>query len=200
MTMSKTITAFVFTATFVALTGCGGGKFTLRGAGDGASLRGRFSQSVYGFDDKNQLHVLLIEGSVEAPSQVVHVQMYWRPRPGRTPIDAHATNSTIHYIVFTETGAGVYSGAGYLFPQTKTGRDTLAAEVRDASLRLTDASTDFSDRIGLAIAIGGFKARRNDLLTQRLLREIQIRLKDRLGYPLLVWGHEPSDLQTVSSD
>lgn len=172
----------------VLCAGCaGGGRLALRSAEHADRvLLGNFNQGIYGFDDRNTLHVVLIEGEAGAPAQAVHVQMYWTPRAGRTPIDENATNATVHYIVFTGEGAGVYSGGGFLFPRNDPGERSLHAEVRNASLRLLDASGDFSDRLGLATASGGFRARRDDLAAQRTLRQIESHLRDRLGYPRFV--------------
>ena len=168
-------------------TGCAGGRLALRSAErDERVLVGNFSQSIYGFDDRNTLHVLLIEGDPQSPSQAVHVEMYWAPRAGRTPIDPLATNAVIRYIVFTGEGAGIYGGAGYLFPHSKPGGGNFRAEVRSSSLRLQDASAGFADRLGLATATGEFLAQRDDLGAQRLLRQLRLQVHQRLGYPKLV--------------
>jgi hypothetical protein len=169
------------------LLGCSGGRLTLRSAErPRQAMRGSFNRGVYGFDNKNSLDVLLIEEKAGEPAQAVHLQMHWSPRAGRTPIDENATNAVVHYIVFAGDSAGVYSGAGFLFPQTEPGTKSLAGEVRNASLRLQDSGESFEDPLGLAIASGSFRATRNDLETQRLLREIRLRLRDKLGYPRLV--------------
>lgn len=179
----------------LVLTGCAGGRLALRSAERQEQvLVGNFTQSIYGFDDRNTLHVLLIEGDPadpQGPSQAVHVEMYWAPRAGRTPIDPLATNSVIRYIVFTGEGAGVYGGAGYLFPLSKPGGGNFRGEVRSSSLRLQDASAGFADRLGLATATGEFLAQRDDLGAQRLLRQLRLQIHERLGYPKLVWADEP---------
>ena len=168
--------------------GCtGGGRLALRSTErDTAVLVGNFNRGFYGFVDRNRVDVLLIDGDPDNPKQAVHLNMYWQPRAGKTPIDSNATNATINYIVFNPDGAGVYSGAGFLLPQTDPGESTLRADVLEASLRLMDASESFADPLGLTTASGGFTARRNDLATQRALRQIRVLLGDKLGYPRLV--------------
>src|ERR1041385_5904558 len=56
-----------------ALLGCsGGGRRALRSAEHrGQALGGSFNQGVYGFDNANSLHVLLIEGDVNNPKQEI---------------------------------------------------------------------------------------------------------------------------------
>ena len=129
---------------------------------------------------------MLLEGDEDNPTQAVHVTMHWVPRAARTPIDARATNATIRYILFSEQGAGIYGGGGFLYPTSTPGGGTLAAQVRNSSLRLQDASAGFEDRFGLASATGGFRAKRDDLRALRLVRRLEVRLHERLGYPRLV--------------
>ena len=177
------------------LTGCTGGRLALRSAGEGGQvLMGNFTQGVYGYDDHNTLHILLVEGDLANPTQAAHLEMYWTPRAGRTPIDPNATNTVVRYIVFTGEGAGVYGGAGYLFPRNDPGHRTFEAEIRHSSLRLQDASTSFADRLGLATATGSIRARRDDLQAQRLLRQLRLVLHDRLGYPKLVEADRRGEL------
>ncbi|MBI1367652.1 MAG: hypothetical protein GC162_03260 [Planctomycetes bacterium] len=170
------------------LTGCaGGGKLAVRSSLEPRTeIAGNFTTGVYALDDKNNLDVLLIEGDPASPTQAVHVRMYWRPRAGRTPIDERSTNATINYIIFNGDAAGVYSGAGFLFPNNKPGGGTFRASVRDTSVRLLDASEKFDDKLGIAVATGSLTAKRDDVATHDLLRKIQILLRQKLGYPRFV--------------
>jgi hypothetical protein len=179
--------SFVLTAALLTLGGCAGGTLAVRSTGDErAELTGNFATAVYSFADKNNLDVLLIEGEPESPTQAVHIRMYWQPLAGRTPIDVRATNATINYVVFTGDGAGVYSGAGFLFPQNNPGGGIFTASLRSTAVRLLDASGNFADRLGRADATGSFSAKRDDAATQRLLRDVQVYLRDQLGYPRFV--------------
>lgn len=170
------------------LGGCGGhGSLAVRSELQrGTVLTGDFNTAVYSFDDRNNVDVILLEGTAEEPSQAVHIRMHWEPRAGRTPIDENATNATIRYIVFTGDGAGVYSGSGFLFPRSDAGDNTFRGILRETAMRLADASPNFTDRLGLARATGGFSATLDEAATSRLLREIQVNLKEKLGYPRFV--------------
>lgn len=179
--------SFILTGALFTLGGCAGGTLAVRSTGqEQAELTGNFTTAVYSYDDKNNLDVLLIEGESAAPTQAVHIRMYWRPYAGRTPIDVRSTNATINYIVFTGDGAGIYSGAGFLFPQNKPGGGTFTASLRSTAVRLLDASGNFADRLGRADATGSFSARRDDAATQRLLHDVQVYLREQLGYPRFV--------------
>lgn len=177
----------LFTLVGLLAVGCGsGGNLVVKSVAEqSVQLKGQFTQGVYGFDDKNTLHVLLLEGDSQDPASALYVQMHWRPRPGRTPIAAHATNASLHYVVFGET-TGVYGGGGFLFLNNKPGGPSFSADVRQATLRLQDSSQGFDDVIGLAQAKGKFNAKRDDVLVQRMLRQLHVRLGEELGYPLLI--------------
>jgi hypothetical protein len=169
--------------------GCaaGGGDLSLRSTTDTEKvLTGDFSTAVYSMNDQNDLDVLLIEGPEDDPSQIVHIRMHWRPRAGRTPVTSGATNATVRYIIFTGRAAGIYDGAGFLFPHDRPGGGVFSGELRSSSLRLADSTENFVDRLGLAEALGGFSARRDKTATLRLLRQIQSRLTRELGYPRFV--------------
>lgn len=179
---------FLLTLMLGAAGGCaGGGDLSLRSAVDAERvLNGEFTTAVYALTDQNNLDILLIEGPPEDPSQAVHIRMHWRPRAGSTPVARHATNATIRYMIFTGRAAGVYDGAGFLFPHSTLGDGVFSGELRSASLRLADSSPNFVDRLGLAEAIGGFSARRDNAATMDMLKQLQARLVRQLGYPRFV--------------
>jgi|GEM_PF-1999365 len=155
----------------------------------GAQLQGKFTQGFYRFDDKNQLTMLLIEGPVESPQQAMTVRMFWKPRAGRTPIDPTATNATIHYVIFTgeeRQEVGIYSGAGFIFPNGQPGDKNLNAEVWHSTLRLSDATGNFQDLLGPASLKGRIKIRHDDVAMERALRQLNINLRQIFGFPRLV--------------
>lgn len=174
----------------MACTPSGGGQLSIRSLTENdAFLRGGFSTGVYRYDDANHITVVLLDGPIENPSQAVTIRMLWAPRAGRTPIDATATNATIHYVIFTGTDraqAGVYGGAGYIYPTSKRQASTLKAGVWEANLRMTDRSEGFEDRLGQAAVRGGLTARRDDVAVEATLRKLNVMIRQKLGYPRLV--------------
>lgn len=160
----------------------------------GVVLHGDFTTAYYGYDDRNTLHVVLLEGPADHPTQAVHLRMYWYPRAGRTPVDPRATNAAVSYVVFTGTGAGVYRGAGFLFPDTYPGKASFTGDLQDSALRLLDASGNFVDRLGRARATGQFTATRDDAATLRIVREVEKQLHQKLGYPAFVSLDAPEAL------
>jgi hypothetical protein len=179
------------------------GDLTVRSvAEDGATLEGGFSQGLYSVGpDGNMATFVLIDGPIDNPRQAVTARMFWKPRAGRTPIDATATNSTIHYLIFTGESSehlGIYSGAGFLYPHARPGGATLEAGMWQANLRLSDHTQAFDDLLGQAVLEGKFRVQRNDLETDRIVRRLNTLVRRKLGYPRLVGGDAgPADRLTA---
>lgn len=179
--------ATLLTATLL-LPGCGGaGSLSVNSSlSPQVSLSGKFTTVVYNLEDINNLHVLMLQGPENDPVQAVHVQMHWLPKAGSTPIDPLATNATVSYVIFDGPNAGVYRGAGFMFIRNNVGDSTLNAELVNTALRLHDKTESFKDDLGQATATGGFSAKLDDYATQRILRNVQIKLHKKLGYPTFV--------------
>lgn len=178
-----------------SLSGCatlklgddGGGKLTLQSHSEkDLVLKGGFDTGIYCADDKNHLIVVLFDGPVDRPTQVLTIRMFWKPRPGRTPIDHTATNASIHYVIFAgedREEVGIYSGAGFVYPNSQPGRKTLRAGVWQANLRLADASDGFADLLGQSVLKGRFTAQLDELSVDQVLHRINVHIQQRLGYP-----------------
>lgn len=149
-------------------------------------LASDFNTAIYNYTDDNHVDLLLIDGSPDDPNLVVHLEMFWSPNAGYTPVDRRGTNSTLRFVVFTGQGVGVYRGAGFVYPKSKPKDGTLKGELRDTTLRLVDASDSFRDPLEIARAIGVFNAERDDVATRQLLGRIERMVGEELGYPVLV--------------
>jgi hypothetical protein len=170
--------------------GAPGGELAVKSqAESGASLEGGFGYGLYRLGNQNSVTVLLFDGPPETATQAMSIRMFWRPRAGRTPIDPTATNATIHYVIFTGKQGervGIYSGAGFVYPDGALGGDTLRGGVWQATLSLSDHSEGFDDLLGEAILKGRFRAKRDDVALDLALRKLNVRVREALGYPRLV--------------
>ena len=187
------LTLFLLLIVVAALPACaahGGGRLAARSIGDPRTvLAGGFDQGWYTFDDRNNLTAVLLDGPIESPTRAVTIRMFWQPQAGRTPLDASATNATIHYMIFTGDNnalVGVYSGAGFLYPTSKPGSRTLAAGLWQAHLRLDVSTQGFADRLGQAVLQGEFTARRDEKAIGPVLRQLNLLVRERLGFARLV--------------
>ncbi len=153
---------------------------------DELALEALFDSALCSVEGQQWLHVLLLSGPEDDPDAALHIQMFYRPEAGRTPMDVHATNATVHYVRFQDGAAGVYGGAGLMMPGWRFSGSTFNAELRHANLRLLDASPGFTGQLTRPWIAGSLSARRDDRRTMELLRQIQGKLAERLGYPRFV--------------
>lgn len=93
---------------------------------------------------------------------LVHVHLFLQPRAGHTPIADEACSFTIRQVVFAKGQIGVYSGGGFLTLAGDLGGKAIAGSFRGATLRLTQSTTAFSDRLGPSEMNGAFRADRDD--------------------------------------
>lgn len=166
-----------------------------------AALRGGFQTGMYRLDGANKLTMLLLDGPPESPSQAVTIRMLWQPRAGHTPVQETATNATVHYVIFTgeaDTQVGIYSGAGYFYPQSALDGSPMRGAIWQATLQLDVSSEGFRDLLGSAILKGNVKAQRDDLRTSRTLRRIHERVHATLGYPRQVQGESTTPSPSAS--
>jgi len=193
--LNRSVTAILALLIFTSLGGCqvvnpfAGSSLTITPAHDKADTTTNFSTAIYSFDQQNHLTIVLIEGPVESPKSAATIRLFWRPKTGATPIDKTATNATIRYILFEQqdqSTAAVYSGAGFLNPSTDKSDATFRGKLWQANLRLSDAPEGFKDQLGISEISGHLTAERDDLQTHHLLRQLQQRISQRLGYPRLV--------------
>lgn len=154
---------------------------------------GGFDHGIYTQTDPSTITVLLTDGPVDQPKRALIVRMFWRPVATATPLDETATNATVQYIVFdrgSEAAAkpivGIYSGGGFLFPNSDLGEPTLTASLWQATLNLADASPGFEDDLGASLLKGRFTARRDDDAMPEALRQVNIAVSEALGSPRFV--------------
>lgn len=157
-------------------------------------LRGDFNTAYYVYDSTESVTVVLIEGPEDQPTQAAALRLMWNPKAGRTPITSDATNATIQYIVFADQRTsdgyfrevGIYNGAGFLFLDSEPGETRLSGSLWNADLLLADRSDNFKDLLGQSTLKGSFTAERNSEKVAQLLKQINTRVSERLGYPRLI--------------
>jgi len=162
--------------------------------GDRLRLRGDFDIAYYRYDDADAVTVVLIAGPEDSPTQAATIRLMWNPRAGKTPISDDATNATVQYVVFADRRitegfyqeVGVYSGAGFMRLGAEPGSSQLTGRLRQADLLLSDRSERFKDLLGQSTLQGSFTARRDEQKVNQLLRQLNTRVTNRLGYPRLV--------------
>lgn len=122
----------------------------------------------------------------DAVGSIVHIHLFLVPVAGSTPIDATACNATVRQVVLagprgadgSRPAIGVYGGGGFLLPDNTPGGGSLSGELLDATLRLTNATPGFVDRLGAARLKGDFAARRNDSLARGVAQRLDALISD----------------------
>ncbi len=177
-----------------ALCGCSALPNSLVGArssveltaidGRGA-LRPSLPTRIYRFVDDNTADIILTDLSLEdltndsampVSGQIVHVQLFIRPRPGRTPIERTACSASLRYAVLARGEAGIYAGAGFLVPESVPGGSFFGGSMTRSPVRLVRATAQFVDQLGPAEADVSFIAKRDDDTVTRW-----VNLMDRLA-------------------
>lgn len=135
------------------------------------ALRPVLPTRIYRFVDENTADIILTDLSLEdltgdganpATGQIVHVQLFIRPRPGRTPIERTACSASVRYAVLARGEAGIYAGAGFLVPESVPGGSLFGGSMTRSPVRLVRATGQFVDLLGPAEADISFTAKRDD--------------------------------------
>lgn len=152
---------------------------------------GGFDHGIYSMEGRSALTVLLTDGPIDNPNRALIVRMFWRPKAAATPLDETATNATVQYIVFHHDAGsggavGIYSGGGFLYPESDAGSPVLQANLWQATLTLAEKSEQFQDTLGASILSGRFSARRDDEGIIDAIRRVNIAVSEALGVPRFV--------------
>ncbi len=110
-------------------------------------------------------------------TQYVHVHIFWKPWPGKTPADQTSTDAVIRYILARSSGCAVYEGTGFAFPRRQRGGE-LRIDIESAYLRPLSQSGELPDVLGSARLKGTLRAANRPGSAAHLVREM-----DRLAGP-----------------
>ncbi len=175
---------FVVTVLPLLLAGCGYGGRPLhietlaaaKGKGDVGEIEPNFKQLYYRLDRDNNVYFYLkaIPGKNQQDvQQTVIFRIFWKPIGGRTTLNNAAINATFRYVVMNSAGAGSYEGAGFVRFYSKLGGKKLKARLIDGDLRLTEATSGFTDTLKRSRFRGTFTAIRDDARTVDLMLQTQ---------------------------
>lgn len=127
----------------------------------------------------------LLSGTI-THGQIMHIELFWVPKPGKTPMDDSATNAIIRHIILEDCELGIYGGAGFIVPRGKLGKRTAHLSIAQASLTLQDKTAGFADLLTPAQLTGDISAELDDALARNLKYTVSQHVTDALGYSKLV--------------
>lgn len=105
---------------------------------------------------------------------LLHVHVYWQPRPGKTFADDSTANAVLTYQVERAEGTLVYVGAGFAYPQRSRDGDKLTLEVKQGQLRLDRRSGELPDFLGPTQVELRLRARADAATTAAVMRLMHI--------------------------
>lgn len=98
------------------------------------------------------------ESFEELSGTIVHIHLFIRPKPGKTPIQPTASTATIQAAVLSRGEVGLYGGGGFMLPSGTPGDNSFGGSIRGGSVRLLAATPGFADRLGAAHFTAGINA------------------------------------------
>lgn len=111
-----------------------------------------------------------LESGKPVHGYVLHVNLIWVPKAGRTAVDPTATNTSIRLVVFAGNELGVYGGGGFAWPDGAVGDPELSLELVGSNMSLLACTPGFNDLMSPASLTGTLRATLDDAATRRLRR------------------------------
>lgn len=106
-------------------------------------------------------------------SQMVHVEVFWVPHPGRTHAESTQTNAAITYYLVTPGGVFSYEGAGFVYFQPPRPGKPLVGQIESGSLLRAKDVKDTDDLFGPCRLRGSFTAQEDRRIVFGALNEIK---------------------------
>ena len=112
----------------------------------------------------------------------LHIEVLWRPRAGKTPIETSSTNLTIRFVVISDGEVGVYVGGGFAWVGGGRDKDDeLSLDITGSSISLIDKTPGFVDLLSPASLVGELGALRNADNARATRRAASQFVTNRLG-------------------
>ena len=137
-----------------------------------------FQNCAYRIDAGGDIHIVgrhdtQAESGRVTMRQNLHVDIYWKPYPGRTPVDPTMTDALVRYVVATPEGVATYAGTGFVFPKTTPGR-TIEVDLESARLRLETTTGSLGDVLGETHVTGKLAAKHDPGTAAKLSHDLEL--------------------------
>lgn len=186
-TQKTCLTAALLALITIALTGCGTyANLHLESPLSGATLSPKLTTIAYTFSDENTVDIYLSdlsEDQLAVPfddnasgwptGQMMHIHMFIRPSPGKTPIEPQSSNCSIRHLILAPGATGLYGGGGFLLPSSSAKSGTFGGSITAGTLRLQASSPNFNDALGPTGLRASFKVKENRELAITMARRFE---------------------------
>jgi hypothetical protein len=113
----------------------------------------------------------------------LHIEVLWRPKAGRTPVEPSSTNLSIRFVVVSNGEVGVYIGGGFAWIDGgKPADEAIGLDITGASVSLVDKTPGFVDLLSPAILVGELGAMKNAENARATRRAASQFVTNRLGH------------------
>lgn len=151
----------------VELTSLGGTTRTLRPVLGTGTYAQEAAQSSFILSD---VDFSQLESGAPVYGYVLHVNLLWVPKAGRTAVDPTATNTSIRLVVIAGNELGVYGGGGFAWPDGDLGEPEFTLELVGSNMSLIACTPGFQDLMSPASLTGTLRATLDDAATRRMRR------------------------------
>jgi len=144
------------------------------------SFEVRFERCAFLRDGTRDYHIVARStrvppgGGVGPVTQILHVHVFWTPRPGKTFDDPSTHTATLRYAIVTPGGLALYEGAGFVYPERRWIDGHLVARIEQARLSPRLRSGDAPELLGESHLVGVLEAAADPPLTIDLRRELEL--------------------------
>lgn len=107
-----------------------------------------------------------------AVDQYLHLHMFWKPWPGKTPDNPTSIDATVRYAIVTDDGAAVYEGTAYVYPRKARFSDDLRLQIESARLKRVVVVGEAPALLGDTRLVGTLRAKPDQADTLDIARYI----------------------------
>lgn len=110
-----------------------------------------------------------------AVEQYLHARLFWRPRPGKTPVDSGTINANLRFVVMTDRGVSEYEGTGFVFVKKFEHGKPADVRLESSALKPVRTSGTAPELFGEIRLTGRMKAAADESTALDLVRRAEVR-------------------------
>ncbi len=119
---------------------------------------------------QSDLTQVQLQDSTELYGYVLHAELLWVPKAGKTAVDPAATNTSIRLVVFSGHEVGLYGGGGFAWPIGTPGDAEYGINIVGSNATLLAATPGFVDLLSPAQLTGEMVSKLDDAQTRQMRR------------------------------